>query len=172
MENLNKISKSILFLTLISFVIYTGSYLTKLVLIGQFFDAETMQIKTMFAKQDLTLTLQLLLPAFSVTLIFYAAFLLFYFLFLILSKVSFRKYGWLFIITIILLVTMPFEIYLILEYDWKIINSLFYMNFDQSYLVELLKNRIIDLGPFPLVLLFSNILIILLATFKPLQKTQ
>ena len=170
MENLNKISKSVLFLMLVSFVLYAGGYLTKLVLIGQFFDAETMELKSIFANQNLTLTLQSLLPSFTVALVFYLAFLVFFSLFLILSKVNLRDYGWLFIITIIIVVTTPFELYLILKYDWKIINTLYSMNFDPNLQIELIKNRIIDLGPFPLVLLFSNILVILLATFKPLQK--
>jgi len=170
MENLNKFSKSILFFTLVTFVLYSGSYLVKLVQIGQFFDAESMELKSRFVNQDLTLTLQSLLPSFSITLIFFTSFLFLYILFFVVSKINFKKDGWLFIITIIILVTTPFEAYLIFKYDWKIIDSLISSNFNQNYVLDLIKNRITNFGPFPLVLLFSNILIILLATFKPLQK--
>lgn len=170
MENLNKISKSILAVTILSFTIFIGSYLTKLALINQFFDAETMELKSIFANNDLSLTIQSLLPAFSVALLSYLVFLVCFILFLVVSKPKLRNYGWLFIITLILVITTPFEIYLIFKYDWTIVNTLFKPNFDTNFIINLLKNRITGLGPFPLVLLFSNFLIIFLATFKPLQK--
>lgn len=170
MENLNKISKSVLFLMIVSFAVFTGSCLIKLLLINQFFDAETMGLKAIYANQNLKLTLESLLPVFSVTLIFYVSFLLFFILFLVLSKINLKINGWLFIVVITLLVTTPFEVYLIFKYDVKIISRLLSESFEQSYLIGLLKNRILELGPFPLILLFSNILIIFLVTFKPLQK--
>lgn len=170
MENLNKISKSVLFLMIVSFAFFTGSYLTKLLLISQFFDAETMELKSIYANQNLKLTLESLLPVFSVTLIFHVSFLLFFILFLVLTKINLKINGWLFIVVITLLVTTPFEVYLIFKYDVKIISQLLSESFEQSYLIGLLKNRISELGPFPLILLFSNILIIFLVTFKPLQK--
>ncbi len=170
MENLNKISKSVLFLMIVAFAVFTGSYLTKLLLISQFFDAETMGLKSIYANQNLKFTLESLLPVFFVTLIFYISFLLCFILFLALSKINLKTNGWLFIVAITLLVTTPFEVYLIFKYDIKVISQLFSESFEQSYLIDLLKNRIIELGPFPLILLFSNILIIFLVTFKPLQK--
>lgn len=172
MQNLNKISKSILFLAITSFVLFTGSYLSKLLMISQFFDAETMELKPIFVNNDLTMALQTLLPIFTAVLTFYIAFLLFYILFIVMTKINLREYGWLFIITIILVVTTPFELYLIFKYDWIIIKQLLGMNFDSNYLIELIKNRIIALGPFPLVLLFSNFLVIFLSIFQPLQKVK
>lgn len=169
MENQNKISKTILFLSVLSFVLFTGSYLTKINLIWQFFDAETIDLKSIYTGSDLSLVFKSLLPSFSITLISFFSFILFFAVYLIYSKINLKNNGWLFIILIILVVTTPFELYLFIKIDWKIIVELMKTNISQDFILSLLKKRLTILGPFPLILLFSYFVIIFLTVFKPFK---
>ncbi len=170
MENTSKISKLVLFLSILSFVIFIGSYIVKLAMMNQFFDAETMGLKSFYTGKDLSLALHALLPVFSISMISFLSFLFFYVMFIVLAKINLKLEGWLFIISIILLITAPLESYLLIKFDWEIIRHLQSENIVVDFVINLLKNRMTVLGPFPLVLLFSYFIIIFLALFKPLRK--
>ncbi len=170
MENLNKISKAILYLVVISFVLFTGSYLVKLGLFYQLFEPKNLDLKDVFQNSDLTLVLSSLLPSLTITLLSYAAFLFSLITFLLISKISLKNNGWLFIITMIVAVTGIFELILLFNFDRVIIHQLFSSTLDQEYVISLLKGRMTEFGPFPLILLFSYLVIIFLALFRPLTK--
>lgn len=172
MENQNKISKTFLFITVLSFVLFFGSYLTKLNLLSQFFDAETMTLKSIYEGSDLSLVMKSLLPSFSVSMISFIAFVLFFIVYVIVTKITLREEGWLFITIIILLITAPFEIFLLIKFDLPIISELMQVSIRYDYILGLMKNRMMILGPFPLILLFSYFVIIYLSLFKPLQKNK
>lgn len=172
MENQNKISKTFLFITVLSFVIFLGSYLTKLNLLSQFFDAETMNLKSIYEGSDLSLVMKSLLPSFSVSMISFVVFVLFFIISILVTKIILRNEGWLFITIIILLITVPIEIFLLIKFDLPIINELMQVSIRYDYILSLMKNRIMILGPFPLILLFSYFVIIYLSLFKPLQKNK
>ncbi len=172
MENQNKISKTFLFITVLSFVLFFGSYLTKLNLLSQFFDAETMTLKSIYVGSDLSLVMKSLLPSFSVSMISFIAFVFFCIVFVIVTKINLREEGWLFITIIILLITTPFEIFLLIKFDLPIISELMQVSIRYDYILGLMKNRMMILGPFPLILLFSYFVIIYLSLFKPLQKNK
>lgn len=170
MENQNKISKTILFLSVLSFVLFAGSYLTKINLIWQFFDAETIDLKPTYLGNELSLVFKSLLPSFSITLISFFSFIIFFLAYLVYSKINLKNNGWLFIILIILVITTPFELYLFIKIDWKIIVELMKTSISQDFILGLMKKRLTILGPFPLILLFSYFVIIFLTVFKPFKK--
>lgn len=172
MENQNKISKTFLFITVLSFVIFLGSYLTKLNLLSQFFDAETMNLKSIYEGGDLSLVMKSLLPSFSVSMISFIAFVLFFIMYIVVTKINLRNEGWLFITIIILVITVPIEIFLLIKFDLPIISELMQVSIRYDYILSLMKNRITILGPFPLILLFSYFVLIYLSLFKPLQKNK
>ncbi|WKZ68012.1 MAG: hypothetical protein QY331_08605 [Melioribacteraceae bacterium] len=170
MENQTKFSKLIIYLTCVFFTIFIGSYLVKIGMINQFFEAETMSIKPIFEGVELKGAFLTMLPVFSISVISFICFILFLLAYVVVSKINFRNEGWFFIITLLIIVTTPFELYLLLQYDINLIQKIFSNDINSIYLLEMLKQRIVALGPFPLIILFSYFIIIFLAIFKPLRK--
>lgn len=170
MENQTNISKVILYLTCIFFIIFVGSYLVKIGMINQFFDAETLLLKPIFEGIKLESSFLTMLPVFSISVISFICFILFFVSLTVVSKINFRNEGWFFIITLLIIVTTPFELFLLLKFDINLIQKIYSNDINSIYLLEMLKQRVVALGPFPLIILFSYFIIIFLAIFKPLRK--
>ncbi len=101
--------------------------------------------------------------------ILYIIFILSYFSFLLTSKISLKENGWLFIITMIIAVTLPFEIYL-LSIDAKIYSIVAMQNFKVDEVFNLYIKRMNSLSSFPVIELFCYGAAIFLLLFKPLRK--
>jgi hypothetical protein len=86
------------------------------------------------------------------------------------SKLNLRRNGWLFIITMIIIITAPFEIYLSLI-DYKIIRLGLANIYESNFILELIKERLTKLNSFSLIEIFSYLAIIFLTLFRPLQKS-
>ena len=80
-----------------------------------------------------------------------------------------RKNGWLFIITVLIIVTAPFEIYL-MTIDYRIFSQILTGVFDSTEIINLTMKRLTVLSSFPLIELLSYCAIIFLALFQPLTK--
>lgn len=169
MTNLNKVAKIILGTTVIFFIIWIGGYIARQLVVYRFFDAETMELLELYNSETLTQVLQTVLPLFVLNIITFSLFLLSYLFFLVISKISLRQEGWLFIITLIIVITAPFEIYL-LKIDYNIIRSIYSLHSDPMVIIELIRDRILTINSFSLIETFSYLGVIVLALFKPLQK--
>ncbi len=166
MENLSKTSKFILFISVLAFIVWSGSYVSKFLLIYQFFEPE-MDLKPVFQNVDFTPIFRTISSVFTLNIIAYPIYFVFLILFVIFSKLSIKKEGWLFIILIFTILTAPFEL-LSLYKDFQILNLINAGKFDN--LLHLTKEKIIDQSSFPIVQFLFVGAVVFLSIFKPLRK--
>jgi len=169
MNNLNRVSKILLFVTCLSGALWLGSYMTRLFVMYRLFEDTDFILKPYYNTANLSEVLLTLLPAFTSTFILYIIFFLFFILFLVSSKIKLKLNGWLFIITILILVTAPFEVYL-MTIDWDIISRLRSESFNPNDIIGLIKDRFKIFSSFPVIEIFCYFAIVFLLIFKPLTK--
>lgn len=170
MENLSKVSKFFLFLCTLSFILWSGTYFSKFLLIYQFYEPE-MTLRPIFNNVDFTAIFYTISSVFGFNIMFYPIFLVSLVLFFITSKLSLKKEGWFFIIFVFTFISAPFEIYS-LTFDYKIVNMIFGGNYANDTILALIKEKIISLGSFPFVQFAFIAAISFLAIFKPLRKVK
>lgn len=147
--------------------IWLGSYLLKLFMVYQLFEPKNLSLKNKFISIDMDVFLSVFLPAFITPFAAYVIMVICILIFLLTTKISFKENGWLFITLMIVLLTLPFEIYLMLI-DYKIITMLIHNSFNSDMLLGLFVERITALNAFPLIQILSYISIFFLIIFKPL----
>jgi hypothetical protein len=168
MQKNNKISSVFLYLCVFSGILWLGSYITRLLLTYQLFEPKDFILKQYVNNQNLYGILYTISTSVTITLITFLIFLVTFFLFIILSKISLKENGWLFVITLIIIVTAPFELFL-LTIDYKIITKVFYSVFDEKEILGLYIKRLKILSNFSLIEIFSYFIIIFLFLFQPLK---
>lgn len=169
MKKISKISASFLTITSIACIFWMGSYILRMFLTYQLFDETITAYKPYVNDQNIRGILITLNPAVVTTFVVFIVFLIFYFLFLLTSGLNLRKNGWLFIITIIVLITAPFEIYL-MTIDYHIFTKVNTGEFQSSEVVSLVIKRLKNLSSFPLIELLSYCAVVFLAIFKPMTR--
>jgi hypothetical protein len=169
MINLNKTSKTFAFLALITCSLWIGAYLSRLFLTYQLFVAEDLSLKSYITTANLAGILTTLLPSVTSTFVLFICFIISFALFLVISKIKLRNNGWLFIITVIIIITLPFEIYL-MTLDYSIIIQLNSGHFNISDIINLFVKRIKILGSFPLIEIFCYLSFYYFLLFRPLTK--
>jgi len=170
MKNLSIFSKTVLLFTIIFFTVWLGGYIARQIAVYQLFEPVELNLKTFYNSSNLSSAFSLLVPLIISNFITYTCFLLLFLTFIVTSKLNLRRNGWLFIITLIIIITAPFEIYLSLI-DYKIIR-LGLANINESnFILELTKERLTKLNSFSLIEIFSYLAIIFLVLFRPLQKS-
>ncbi len=147
--------------------IWIGSYLVKLFLIYQLFEPKDLILKEMFLINDINTVLLSMLPAFITPFLAYIIMIISFVLFLLFSKISIKENGWLFISIMIILITLPFEFYLLII-DYKIISLLLQSSFSADSIIILVRDRITSLSSFPIIEILSYLSILFLIIFKPL----
>ncbi len=167
MYNLNKTSKIFLFLTTLSGTLWFGAYFARLIIFYQLFEPKDFIIKPVFNEQNLRALLIDLNSIIILTIVMYLIFIITYFLFITVSKISLKKNGWLFIVTVIIFLTFPFELYLI-SIDYKIITMVLPGNFNSMQIIQLIIKRFVVLSSFPLIELLCYFSIVYFILFKPL----
>jgi hypothetical protein len=167
MKELSRISKILMFLAFLSGSLWIGAYLTRLFLSYQLFEAKDLVLKSFVNQQNLPGILFSMLPAVTTSFILYIALIITFTAFLLTSKVSLKKNGWLFIITLIIYITMPMEAYL-MTIDYKIITQLNSGSFNAPGVLALVSDRIKVLSSFPLVEIFCYFSIVYFILFQPL----
>jgi hypothetical protein len=170
MKNLNSFSKTVLLFAIILFTVWLGGYIARQIVVYQLFEPVELNLKTFYNPSNLPSAISLLIPLIIYNLITYICFLLLFLVFIITSKLSLRIHGWLFIITLIILITAPFEIYLSLI-DYKIIQVVLTNINESNSILELIKERLTTFNSFSLIEIFSYLAIIYLTLFRPLQKS-
>lgn len=170
MKNLSKFSRLLLFIACLSGSLWLGSYMTRLFITYRLFEDTDFILKPYYNTTNLSEVLLTLFPAFMSTLILYSIFVIFFVLFLIVTKPNLKQNGWLFIITLLVLVTFPFEVYL-MNIDYKIILLINSDSFNPNEVIELIKDRFKVFSSFPVIEIFCYFAVIFLIIFRPLTKT-
>ncbi|MHB9039304.1 MAG: hypothetical protein ACYC4T_01485 [Melioribacteraceae bacterium] len=169
MGKLNLVSKTFLFITILFFSLFLGGYVARQIVIYQLFEPMGINFKSTYNEQNLNAVYYTILPLIVLNIVTYITFLFSYMIFFFTSKIKIKYEGWLFAITVILLITAPFEIYLS-TVDYKIVRMIMADSMQINAISELIKNRMIELSSFSLIEIFSFFAIIFLALFKPLRK--
>jgi len=168
MQNLNKISKIFLYLCSLSGILWLGGYLSRILLTYQLFEPRDFILKGYVNDQNLGGIFYTLNSSVTFTLIFYLIFLVSFILFIFTSRIKLKEEGWLFVILLIVIITAPFELYL-MTMDFQIATKVFYSAFIPRDILAIYIKRMKLLSSFPLIEIFSYGAIIFLAIFKPLR---
>ncbi|MGE5402441.1 MAG: hypothetical protein ACM3S2_18755 [Ignavibacteriales bacterium] len=168
MQNLSKLSKIFLYICSLSGILWLGGYLSRLLLTYQLFEPRDFILKPYVTDQNLGGIFFTLNSSVTFTLILYIIFLVTFVLFLLTSGIKLKEEGWLFVILLIIIVTAPFELYL-MSFDYKIATQVFYTAFVPKDILGIYIKRMKVLSSFPLIEIFSYCAIIFLAIFKPLR---
>ena len=166
MENLTKTTRFILFICVLAFVLWSGSYISKYLLIYQFFEPE-MDLKPVFQNVDFVPIFRTISSVFTLNIFAYPIYVVFVVLFVITSKLSIKNEGWLFVILIFTIITAPFELFSLYK-DYIMLNLINSGRFDN--LLILTKEKIIEQSSFPIVQFLFIAAVVFLAVFKPLRK--
>jgi len=171
MNTINKTTKIFAFLAVLFCSLWVGAYLLRLFLSYQLFEGQDLSLKPYITSVNLAGILTTLLPTITTTFVLYICFIVSFGLFIIVSHIKLRYNGWLFIITIIILITLPFEIYL-MTIDYTIIIQLNYGTYNTSEIVDLFVKRIKILGSFPLIEIFCYLSFYYFLLYRPLTKNE
>lgn len=169
MKSINKLSKLFAFLAIITCSLWIGAYLSRLFVSYQLFEAHDLSLKPYINQLNLSGILTTMLPSITTSFVLYIGFIIFFILFLAISRINLRYNGWLFIIATIIFVTLPFEIYL-MTIDYKLILQLNSGLFDANNLIELMRKRVQILGSFSLIEIFCYLSFYYFLLFRPLTK--
>lgn len=165
MENSSKLTKILLYILSVCFMIWFGSYFIRLVITYQIIDSTSLDILKTYHELPAEFYLTLFVPVLIINIASYFLFSLAFVLFCLFSRLNLRRDGWLFIALVIFIITFPLEIYL-LYLDYSAINFLP----DVNSFLHTLEKRIQILSSFPIIELFLYLAVIYLFLFKPLRK--
>ena len=169
MKNISILSKIFAVLALISAAIWVGSYLSRLFLVYQLFEGPDLILRSHINNENINGILFSIYPSFVVH---FAAFIIMFIttvLFYLTSKINLRFNGWLFIVLLAIIITSPFEIYLMLI-DYKVIMMLYSNSFDSNTVINLLRDRIKDLSSYSIVAILTYLSFYYFIVFQPLTK--
>jgi hypothetical protein len=160
--------KILLYLTVLSGSLWLGSYMLRLFLSYRLFQEKNFVLKSFVTNQNLSGILTALLPAFMTTLILYIIFIICFILYLLICRPKIKENGWLFISSVLIFVTCPFEVYL-MTYDYKIAASIYSGSFDPQAILKLIIERFTSLSSFPVIEIISYFAVIFFVLFQPLK---
>ena len=169
MKNISTISKIFAVLSLIAAAIWVGSYLSRLFLVYQLFEGPDLILKSYITYENVNGILFSILPSFVVHFIAFVVMFFTTIIFYLTSKINLRFNGWLFIILLAIIITTPFEIYLMVI-DYKIIMMLNNGSFDSNTVISLLRDRIKDLSSYSIVAILTYLSFYYFIVFQPLTR--
>ena len=169
MKNISTVAKIFAVLSLMSGAIWIGSYLSRLFLIYQLFEGPDLILKNYLTNENINGILRSISPSIVVHFVSFIIMLVTTLLFYISSKLSLRFNGWLFVILIAILLTAPFEIYLMFN-DYKTIMMLNSETFSSTSVIVLLRDRIKDLSSYSIVAILTYLSFYYFIVFQPLSK--
>ncbi len=169
MKNISILSKILAVLSLASTAIWLGSYISRSFLVYQLFEGPDLILRNYINNENVNGILFSMFPSFIVHFTAYIIMFTTTILFYLTSKINLRFNGWLFIILIAILITTPFEIYLMLI-DYKVITMLYSNSFDSITVINLLRDRIKDLSSYSIVAILTYLSFYYFIVFQPLTK--
>ena len=170
MKNINLFGRIAAYISFTSGVVWLGSYIARLSATYTLFESNEVVLKKFVTGPVLAGSLNVLVPTILLTFISYLLFIITFSLFLITSKLSLKLNGWLFIISVIVYITLPFEIVLMLI-DWDLIQNLLSSSRVDQLAIGLIIERIESLQGFPLIIIICYLTIPYLLIFKPFNLT-
>jgi len=135
----------------------------------QLFEGQDLVLKNYITNENINGILFSIFPLFVVHFTAFIVMFISTIIFYLSSKINLRFNGWLFIILIAILITTPFEIYLMLI-DYKVIMMLNSGSFDSNTVISLLRDRIKDLSSFSIVAILTYLSFYYFIVFQPLSK--
>jgi hypothetical protein len=169
MKKIPKLSASFLVIASIAGIFWMGSYLLRMFLTYQLFDETISTYRSSVIEQNIQGILIVLNSSVITTFVLFIIFIIFYFLFIMTSELNLRKNGWLFIITLLIIITAPFEIFL-MTIDYQIFTKVNSGTFQSGEIISLIVRRFKELSSFPLIQLLCYSAIIFLAIFQPMSR--
>lgn len=172
MKNRDFWIKIIQSLILVFGAIWIGSQISKVLTIYYFFQTDEFGrvfLKPELANSPINSIAYQIVPIFSTSIISYILFILFLISYVISIRKELKYKGWLFISAVIVLLCLPFEIYLGLI-DYKIFDLAYNRTGSSEIFINLFTNRVMELSSFPIISIFLHIFTLFLVVFKPLNK--
>ena len=167
MNKLKTIPKIFAFIAVVSGALWLGSYVVRLILSYNLFLENDFVLKEFVSQENLQAVLLSLAPTIILSSVLYLVFITGFTLFLFTSRIRLKRNGWLFIIAVIIYLTLPFEIYLIVKIDYKLIMAFSSGIDDANSFLSLMIDRFKVLGSFPIILIWCYITIPYFLLFRP-----
>ncbi len=171
MRNLNKFSKIFLFICFTSGALWFGSYFARLTLTYHLFKGNQFQLNDFVNGQNLPGIISAFNAVILLTSILYIIFIVSLIIFLISSKINLKQNGWLFIISAIIFITLPFEVYL-MTIDYRTIIQVAGGVFNANEIINLYVKRFKVLSSFPVVEIICYFAVIFFILFQPFKYKQ
>lgn len=168
MKKENTITKIFAYIALSSGSIWLGAYISRLLITYQMFEATELTLKS-YITDNISSIFQTTYPLVNLTIFSYLIMIVSFTIYLVISNLKLRENGWLFIITMIIYITLPFEIVLLLI-DYKLFILFINEQFTSELILQLVVDRITRLSSFPIILLLSYLSIPYFIIFKPFTK--
>lgn len=166
---LSRIQKIILPVTFIAGALWLGGYVSRVLIGFQLFQERDYLLKDFFNPASLDVVFFSQNPILTLTLLTYPVFIVGFLIFLFTTKLKLKNNGWLFIITVIILFTAPFELYL-LSIDFKIFSAVNSGVFNPNDILTLTIKRFKVLSSFPIIEIASYFAVICMFILKPFTK--
>jgi len=166
---MRKISKTFLFLSMIALVIWLGSYITRYFSVFSLFEPESLTLNKTFDSTALSGALTIIASIITISFFSYPFFIICFIIFIITSKMNIKHEGWLFMMIVIVIITSPFEIFL-MTFDYKYLISIVENIQSNDYLLSQLVKRIKALNSFPIIEILTYFFFIFLFIFRPFRK--
>jgi type III secretory pathway component EscU len=171
MKNTNILSKIFLYLCVLSGVLWIGGYFARMILTYQLFEKTDFLLKSFMNSQNLPGIFFVLSAGIILTSVLYIIFVVSFIIFLGSSKISLKENGWLFIIAILVLITAPFEIYL-MTIDKAVVNIIYSGVYNVNDVLALIIKRFKIFGSFPIIELLCYFAITYLFIFQPMKMSK
>jgi len=169
MKKENTITKIFAYISLTSGSIWLGTYISRLLTTYQMFEATELKLKSYITDSNISSIFQTTYPLVNLSIFSYLIMIFSFTIFLTLTQIKLKENGWLFIITMIIYITLPFEIILLLI-DYKLFIIFMNEQFTSELILQLVTERITMLSSFPIILLLSYLSIPYFLIFKPYTK--
>jgi hypothetical protein len=168
MKNTNILSKIFLYLCVLSGILWVGGYFARMILTYQLFEKTDFILKSFLNNQNLPGIFFVLNGGIILTSVLYIIFIISFIIFLLTARLSLKENGWLFITTVLVLLTAPFEIYL-MTIDRTFVDLIFSGVFNVNDILTLIIKRFKIFGSFPIIELLCYFAIIFLIIFQPMK---
>jgi len=164
----NRKSQSTIFgsIALVSGSIWVGAYVARLITTYQMFETTETILKGYLNGNNLPAVIQTTFPLVNLTLFTYLVMIITFTVFIITTDLKFKENGWLFIISMIIYLTLPFE-FILLTIDYKLFVYFISEQFTSGEILKLIIERITILSSFPVILIMCYFTIPFFLVFKP-----
>ena len=169
MKKENTVTKIFAYISLTSGSIWLGTYISRLLTTYQMFEATELKLKSYITDSNISSIFKTTYPLVNLSIFSYLIMIFSFTIFLTLTQIKLKENGWLFIITMIIYITLPFEIILLLI-DYKLFIIFMNEQFTSELILQLVTKRITMLSSFPIILLLSYLSIPYFLIFKPYTK--